>query len=296
MSKKPPLNSRVLIFLAGTVLHGAALAADVVPLTFINGLPFVTVTVGAVSSRLMIDSGGALGISIPETTVHTSGAVTLLDQTTKFSDLHGQAYEVRNLVAQQVKVGTTELGPVEGRVHVQWGGAPEGPQAELTRAREAGAIGLAAFGKRPLMFDYRRGTLSIFKPGEGPQAGQQDWRALPLAYGKEGPNISLSVNGKALKFVLDTGAQVNIVNAASLAPDSAASRCQACDPRELGQVQAGDGRPLGSLAAERMDLNGAPFDGILGAPFFQRYRVLLDLPTRRLLISPHDKPDFGKPE
>jgi len=33
-------------------------------------------------------------------------------------------------------------------------------------------------------------------------------------------------------------------------------------------------------------LNGAPFDGILGAPFFQSYKVLFDLAADRLLISP----------
>jgi len=294
---------RTLLFLAGTVLHAAAMAADVVPLTFINNIPFVTVTVGAVSSRLMIDSGGALGLSLPEKTISQSGAVTLLDQKTKFADLQGKVYEVRNFIADPVVVGKSGLGPVDGRVHVQWGGAAEGLEAELTKARGAGAIGLAAFGRRPLMFDYRLRTLAMYAPGEGPQADQQDWQALRLEYGKEGPNVALTVNGKALKFVLDTGAQVNLVNAQSMAPGTTASRClpktadtRDCDPRDLGQVQDSAGRSLGRLAAERVSLAGAPFDGILGAPFFERYRVLIDLSSHRLLISPYDKPAAGRPE
>jgi len=288
---------RTLLLLAGTVLHAAALAADVVPLTFINNIPFVTVTVGAVSSRLMIDSGGALGLSLPEKTISQSGAVTLLDQKTKFADLHGKVYEVRNFIANPVVVGKSGLGPVDGRVHVQWGGEAEGREAELTKARATGAIGLAAFGRRPLMFDYRLGTLEIHAPGEGPQADQQDWQALHLEYGKEGPNVALTVDGKALKFVLDTGAQVNLVDSTAVSrcpPKTATSRD--CDPRDLGQVQDSAGRSLGRLAAERVSLTGAPFDGILGAPFFERYRVLIDLSTHRLLISPYDKAAAGKSE
>lgn len=292
------VNSRVAALLAGFVLHSVASAADVVPLTFINGLPFATVKIGAASSQLMIDSGGSLGISIPEKTIKESGSVRMLDQKTKFRDLRGQVHEVQNLVAKQVTLGTTELGPVEGRVHVQWGGAPEGPEAKLTRARQAGAMGLAAFGKRSVMFDYRLGTLSVYEPGEGPQTGQQGWQDLRLESGKIGPNVTLMVNGKPLKFVLDTGAQVNLVNGKSLVAAATESACQPaasgsqnCDLRELGAVQDSSGRSLGKLEAERIDLNGAPFDGILGAPFFQSHKVLFDLGGHRLLISPADAKD-----
>jgi hypothetical protein len=282
---RPLVHRRITLLLAGCFLHSVAIAADVVPLTFINGLPFATVKIGATASQLMIDSGGSLGISIPDKTISESGSITLLAQKTKFRDLGGQVYEVQNLVAKQVAVGTTQLDPVEGRVHVQWGGALEGPDAALTRARQAGAIGLAAFGQRPVMFDYRSATLSVFEPGEGPQAGQRGWHELRLESKKIGPSITLVVNGKPLQFVLDTGAQINLVNPKSLAPASTASTCPSCDPRELGAVQDGSGRPLGSLKAERIDLKGAPFDGILGAPFFQSHKVLFDLAGKRLLIS-----------
>ena len=226
----------------------------------------------------------------------------MVDKKTRFRDLRGHVYEVRNFVAKQVVVGTTGLEPVEGRVHVQWGGAPEGPDAELTKAREAGAIGLAAFGNRPVIFDYRLSSLSIFGPKEGPQAGQQGWQALRLEYGNEGPNVTLIVNGKPLKFVFDTGAPVNLVNAESLAPPVTKFQCQGpitdkhdCDPRELGQVQDTNGGSLGRLAAERVDLKGAPFEGLLGAPFFHRYRVLFDLSAHRLLISPSDAENSNTP-
>jgi len=287
--------SRTVVLLAGAILHLTASATDVVPLTFVNGLPFATVKIGEVASRLMIDSGGSLIISIPEKTIKESGAIRLLEQKTKFRDLKGQVYEVQNFVADQVTLGATKLGPINGQVHVQWGGAPEGPEAALTKARQAGAIGLAAFGKRPVMFDYQLATLSVYEPGERPQVGQQGWQALRLESGKIGPNVTLIVNGKPLKFVLDTGAQLNLVNSKSLAPAAAGSLCQPapkvsnnCDPRELGAVQDSSGQSLGALRAERIDLKGAPFDGILGAPFFQSHKVLFDLAANRLLISPFE--------
>ncbi|MDN4036090.1 hypothetical protein [Massilia sp. YIM B02443] len=103
------------------------------------------------------------------------------------------------------------------------------------------------------------------------------------------------MNGKPLRFVLDTGAQINLVNASSLAAVATETACQAapaesqpCDPGELGTVQDGNGRSLGKLTAQRIDLHGAPFDGILGAPFFQSHTVLFDLAGNRLLIAPAD--------
>lgn len=288
-------NLRIAGMLAGVLLHSVASAADVVPLTFVNSLPFVTVKIGAATTRLMVDSGGSLGMSIPTETIEESGSVTLLDQKTRFRDLQGQVYEVLNLVAKQVSIGNTELGPTEGQVHVQWGGAPEGPDAELTKARQAGAIGLAAFGNRPILLDYRQGTLLIYGPGDAPPTTQQDWRTLRLESGKIGPNITVNVDGKPLRFVLDTGAQINLINEKSLASTTADSAChrptsggEQCDPRALGMVLDSNGHSLGPIMAQRVDLNGAPFDGILGAPFFQSRKVLFDLASGRLLISSAD--------
>ncbi len=274
------LNKRLSFFLAAAVLHLTAVAApDTADLGFINGLPFTTVKIGATASRMMIDSGGALGLSIPESTARHSGSVTLLESKARFRDLHGKVFEVPNLVARQVVVGTAELGPVEGRLHVEWGGKDS--NAELNKAREAGAIGLAAFGDRPLMFDYANARMVIYAVGEGPQAGKDGWQAQPLAWGKEGPSVTLQVGGQPRKFVLDTGAPVNLVDAGK----TPAPACQGCDPRQLGELRDEEGRSFGALTAERVDLNGAPFDGILGAPFFRAHRVLIDTAGRRLLVQ-----------
>jgi hypothetical protein len=276
------LGKRLSLFLAGTILHlGAVAAPDAADLSFIDGLPFTTVMFGARACRLLFVSGGALGLWIRDFTVMGGGWVTLLDTKARFRDLQGKVFEVPKLVARQVVVGTTDLGQVEGQIHTQWGGAGEGPEAELTKAREAGAIGLAAFGDRPLMFDYAKGRMVIYAPGEGPQAGKDGWIALPLAYGKEGPNVSLRVDGKQYKLVLDTGTPVNLVDKVKVP----APACQGCDPRQLGELRDEAGRPFGALTAMRIDLNGAPFDGILGAPFFRAHRVLIDVAGGRLLIA-----------
>ena len=285
----------VSTFIVAVTFHVSARAAepDIVPLIFINNLPFVSVAIGNASTRLLIDSGGSLGLSIPETTIAKAGSVTLLKQKTKFSDLSGKVFEVQNLVADRVIVGTTHLGPVNGRIHTQWGGAPEGPEAGLTKARQEGAIGLEAFGKRPVMLDYQRRTLLIYAPGEVPQVNTSEWKTLRLDSGTEGPYVTLVVSGKSLKFVLDTGSPVNLVNRDSLGSASSqlgcagpASRREDCNPRGLSDVRDTSGQLLGALKFEQIDLKGAPFDGILGAVFFAEHRVLFDLQGHRLFVAP----------
>jgi hypothetical protein len=292
MHRQHGINAIVPALLALLVLPARAAQPDTVPLHFIGGLPFVAVTVGAVRSELLFDSGGRLGISLPESTAAGAGTVTLLPETATFSDIHGAVYEVPTLVARGVTVGRTPLAPVNGRVHVQWGGAPEGPDAALTRARAAGATGLAAFGDRPLMFDYPHGTMTLYDARRGPRPDAAGWQALRLEFGKEGPYVMLGVAGKPLKFVLDTGAPVVLVKAASLPADGACAAGgpdQACDPTLLADVRDATGRPLGALHAQRAALGNAPFDGLLGAPFFAHRRVVFDVAAHRLLMTREDE-------
>lgn len=255
--------------------HTAAAAADAVPLEFINGIPFLNVSVGAASSRMMFDSGGRLGISVPAETIAKAGSVQLLEEKKKFKDLQGNTYETPRVIAQRVVIGSTMLAPVQGQVHMQWGGAPEGPEAELTKARAGGAIGLEAFTNFPLMFDYKQRTLSILDASEVVELRQPKWRPMDLKYGNEGPVVTLQVEGKQLKFVLDTGAQVNVLRVGAACDTS-----QACDLRDMG------GTLNLSMRIHRIKLDGAPFDGILGAPFFRSHRVVFDVKGGKLYVSP----------
>lgn len=269
----------------------AAPAPDSIPLEFIDGLPFVDVAIGATHARLLFDSGGPLGISIPSSTIAAAGSVTVLEHKSKFKDLQGRLYEVPDVLAARVVVGHTALADVPGREHVQWGGAGAGADTPLTRARTAGAIGASAFGNLPLLFDYRRGTLAIYAAGAGPRAGDAGWQALALDYGKEGPSVRLRVGDRLLRFVVDTGSQVDLVDPARLpaAPCSiVGAAVAACDPRTAPDVRSEDGQALGPMTFERIALHGAPFDGVLGTPFFAHHRVLLDVAAHRLLVAPAD--------
>lgn len=263
--------------LAAAVCQHAA-AADVVPLEFINGIPFMNITVGAAKARVMFDSGGRLGISLPATTIEQSGSVRVLDEKQRFQDLQGKAYEVPRIVADKVVVGSTMLAPLKGQVHTQWGGAPEGPEAELTKARAGGAIGLAAFTNFPLMFDYKQGTMSILDEGEAAQLGLPKWRTLDLQFDGKGPYLTLVVEGKQLKFVLDTGAQVNVIKLGA-----------ACDTNQACELRDISGALNFSTKIYRMKLDGAPFDGILGAPFFRRHRVVFDVKAGKLHLAPFEQ-------
>ncbi|MCE3261915.1 MAG: hypothetical protein K0R43_994 [Pseudoduganella sp.] len=269
-----------LAFFLAIRCASASAAPDIVPLEFVGGIPFVKVTVGAApAGRMMFDSGGMIGIAVPQSTIEQSGSVKVLDEKRRFSDLLGQVQEVPMLVARDVVLGATHLPPVSGQINTEWGG--NGADADLDAARKGGVIGLEAFAERPLMFDYRRRTMSIYAAGDAHKQEWKKWRALPLSYGKEGPFVTLRVAGVPKKFVLDTGAQVNLV-------DSGKFACSAECPRpRLPELADAHGKALSVQDAERIDLANAPFDGILGAPFFRSYRVVFDVKGGQLHIAPH---------
>ncbi|WP_426343892.1 hypothetical protein ACN9MU_30655 [Pseudoduganella sp. R-32] len=262
--------------LAAAISQHAVAAPDVIPVELINGLPFINVAVGAASTRAMFDSGGKLGISLPAAVIEKAGTVKVLDEKKKFKDIHGNVYEVPRLLAEKVIVGSTLLAPVAGQAHTTWGGAPEGPEAELTRAREGGAIGLEAFANFPLLFDYKRRTMSILDAEQAALLGTPEWRSLDLRYGGEGPVVTLVAGGKQLKFVLDTGAQVNLVKRGL-----ACNTAQACELRDIS------GSLMLDMKVYHTNLDGAPFDGILGAPFFRGHRVVFDVKGGKLYVAPN---------
>lgn len=251
---------------------------DTIPLEFVGGIPFIQVTVGAAPpERMMFDSGGMIGISVPQSTIARSGSVKVLDEKERFADLQGQVHEVSKLVAQDVVVGKTRFAAIDGRVDTHWGG--ESDDAKLAEALQGGVIGLEPFVTRPLMFDYRRRTMSIYAAGQDSTADWKKWHSLPLSYDQDGPHVTIRVAGKPRKFVLDTGAQVNLIDAAKF---KCTSKCPR--PRLASLADAG-GKPLLKQDAESIDLTGAPFDGILGAPFFRSYRVVFDVAGGKLHIA-----------
>lgn len=253
---------------------------DTIPLEFVSGIPFVQVTVGAAPpERMMFDSGGMIGISLPQSTIARAGSVKVLDEKHRFSDLQGQVHEVPKLVAQDIVLGKTRLPTVNGQVDTHWGG--ENNDVKLAEALQGGVIGLEPFVSSPLMFDYKRRTMSIYAAGQDSNADWKKWRSLPLGYGEEGPYVMLRVAGKLKKFVLDTGAQVNLL-------DEGKFNCSKKCPRpRLPNLADAGGNALAKQDAERIDLTGAPFDAILGAPFFRSYRIVFDLAGGRLHLAPN---------
>ncbi|SFG39953.1 hypothetical protein SAMN05518865_111226 [Duganella sp. CF458] len=264
------------LILAAAFSQAAVAAPDVVPLELVSGIPFVDITVGAASSRVMFNSRARLGVSLPATVIAAAGSVKVTDERKKFQDFQGQAYEVPIIVAERLIVGSTLLAPVRGQVHARSAGAAEGSDLELARAREGGAIGLEAFTNFPLMFDYKRRTMSILEPEAAAQLGLPEWRTLDLQYGSEGPLVTLTAEGKHLKFLLDTGSQLNL-----LKHGVACNTSLACELRDLS------GRLNFDMKIHRIKLDGAAFDGILGAPFFRSHRVVFDVKGRKLHLAPN---------
>jgi len=263
------------------------------PLNFLRGIPFIAVTVGAVETELMFDSGGKLGLTLPDDIIQRSGSVKVLAHKSKFGDAAGNVYEVADLLADKVYVAGVSLStPIAGRAHYSWGlnissGDAEAPD-DLTRKQLNGAIGLEAFDGRALLFDYAHRQLGIYQPGQLPDLSASGWQVFDLKYDNEGPQITLNSAGKSLHFILDTGANLSTLKPSAINDADACSKTAElsyCGARELTDLQALGGQRLAAQKFVMVEMKEVTFDGILGGDFFSKYLVLFDLAHRKLWIK-----------
>lgn len=304
MTQEPRLHSPIqkrLSILAGAFFLAATFnaaagteAPTLATLSFVRGIPFVPVTVGAVKTELMFDSGGRLGITLPDDLIKRSGSVRVLEHKSKHGDAAGHVYEVADIVADEVSVAGVPLAkPVAGSVHYSWGlnvssgnaGAPD----DLSRKQANGTIGLQAFENQALLFDYAHQQLGIYPPGQLPDLAAAGWESLDLKYDNEGPSIVLKSAEKPLQFVLDTGGNASLIKPSSInyshRCSHGASESAYCGSKQMKDLKTLGGKRFGQQKFELVEMKGVSFDGILGADFFSRYLVIFDLAHHKLWIK-----------
>lgn len=292
------LATTLCLILAAPTISVAAHQASttVIPLRFIQKIPFVQVVVGDASADLMFDSGGQLGITLQADLIKQAGSVTLLEHKTKHGDASGNVYEVQDMIASKVLVGNLSLGQVKGSVHYDWGlGASSdnaGQLSELKEARKTGTIGLAAFAPRPLLIDFAHRELTVYQPGGMPDLNTPGWRSLALKYDEVGPQVVLTLLGRPTKFILDTGATNSFLEPGSLDPEKFPTLCKDkpegsnyCGHMDLLDIQDQNKMPIGVLPVELVEMKGVPFDGLLGADFFVSHFVFIDFAKKLVWIK-----------
>ncbi len=296
-----PRSRKFISFLASALLLTIAVNAaagsetpSLLPLNFVHGIPFVAVSVGGIETELMFDSGGKLGITLANDLIQRSGSVEVLEHKSKRGDSAGRVYEVSDILARKVSVAGVPLAePIAGSVHYDWGlnissdngGAP----VDLTRKQANGAIGLEAFEGRALLFDYAQRRLGIYPTGFLPDLAAVGWQAIDLKYDNEGPQITLKWEGRPLRLVLDTGANVSILKPSALKSKHTCSKSKSelayCGEKEFRNLKTLNGKGLRTQKFILVEMRGVTFDGILGGDFFAHHLVVFDLVHRKLWIK-----------
>jgi hypothetical protein len=272
----------------------SASAAEAIPVRMIDGLPVVEVHLGAIRADFLLDTGGQLAITVPPPLINGATGVRLGTDHRKMGDAAGNVFMVQSLVATSVKLGSVELGPVDGLVNYKWGlkiGAGDAP--EVTKK---GVLGLGALSSRNVLLDLGAGRLALFDRGGQDRPDLTGWRQIPFTYDKAGVVLEVSVNGATGAMSLDTAATTPVVSKSAALLAATTSPCrgkapstQFCGMKEFKQVRAGDG-VIGSLTAAVVELKGVPFDGLLGIDFFLKRKVFIDFDAKTLFVRDAARP------
>jgi hypothetical protein len=275
-----------------------ATAAEAIPVRMIDGLPVIEVQLGAIKADFLLDTGGQLAITVPPPLITAATGVSLGTEQRKMGDAAGNVFMVQSLVATSVKLGSVELGPVNGLVNYKWGlkiGAGDAP--EVTNK---GVIGLGALSSRNILLDLGAGRLSLFDRSAQDRPDLTGWRKVPFTYDKAGIVMQIVVDGLAAAMSLDTAATTSAISKGAALFAASASPCrgqppatQFCGMKEFKQVRAGDG-VIGSLTTAVVELKGVPFDGLLGIDFFLQRKVFIDFDARALFIREVPRPGSGR--
>lgn len=278
--------------------HSGVHAAETIPVRLIDGLPVVEVRLGAIKADFLLDTGGQLAITVPPPLINTATGVSLGTEQRKMGDAAGNVFMVQSLVAASVKLGSVELGPVDGLVNYKWGlkiGAGDAP--EVTNK---GVIGLGALSSRNVLLDLGAGRLALFDRGGQDRPDMTGWRQIPFTYDKAGVVMQVSVNGATGAMSLDTAATTSVISKGAALLAATASPCrgqppatQFCGMKEFKQVRAGDG-VIGSITAAVVELKGVPFDGLLGIDFFLKRKVFIDFDAKTLFVRDADRPSGAR--
>lgn len=293
MQKQMALLFSVVRTAGAGLLAALALSAHAegrkVPVTMIDGLPVIAVQLGAVKVDFLLDTGGQIGITVPDPLITGATKVALSGGEQKMTDAAGHVYLVRKVVAQSVRVGDAELGPVDGLVNYQWGlsvgkeGAPE--------VTKKGVIGLKALAIKNVLFDIAAGSVSLYDRGtQGPDVS--GWKRAKFEYDARGVVLRIVVNGVGAAMSLDTAATNSMIRKDAKLFSKTRSPCVGkkpdasfCGMATLKVDAEGQEPGVGSIEAAVVQMGAVPFDGLLGIDFFQSRRVYLDFESSTAFIQ-----------
>ena len=237
----------------------------VVPVAIRHALPDVDVDVDGARLALMIDTGAFAGISLHPSAAARTPGLRFTGSTRRFSDARGNVHVARRFVAREIAIGAFRVRDVEGQELVF--------DEDFAPPNRTGYVGRDLLSRRRLLFDDDAGTLALLAGApRGDELALRAREPIPMDESDVGLTVEALVDGRPARFVIDSGSTHSVRRAAR--GDGRASVHRVV----LGGV---------ALAIELVDVDAGPpgVDGILGRSFFERRRVLLDIPGRKLWFS-----------
>lgn len=282
------LRHRLGLLMALATGTPLCMAAEKVPLRFMDTLPVVQVQLGDVKADFLLDTGGQIGITVPAPLINGATRVAVRDEFQKTGDAAGHAFSVQKLTASSVVVGAAQLGPVDGLVNYKWGLSvgPEGPP-EVTKK---GVIGLKALASRNLLLDVPHDSMTLFDKGGKDAPDLTGWSKAPFEYDARGIVVKFMVNGVEAAMSLDSAATSSMVRKDAAVFTKTRSPCMPrkkesfCGMTTLPSLESG-GVSFGSIQVAVVQMGGVPFDGLLGIDFLRTRMVYIDFDAHLLYVK-----------
>lgn len=258
------LSGHALVRITGIVLFtllGCSSQAPlaVIPFDLQRNLPMVEVDVNGISTRLMLDLGADVPIALTEKEIAAVGA-QVLDERIKYGMADGSVFEVPLIQVSEVKLDTWTRLNVRGHLFRFRQGTYEDSRT--------GHIGTALFRGKLLVVDYPKRQFLVF-PSDSRISCPKNWVDIDVSEGV--PRIHVVIEGKDVSLGWDTGSQHNVVRPGILENPSKVSF-------RLGNNIFED------QTFEIHELQGTPFDMVLGYEFFAENVVCFDFGKNKLAV------------
>lgn len=240
------------------------------PVRFAFNLPVVDVRIGGFTVPVVVDTGSNGTIWLAPEAARRVG-VKFTGASSCYYDAHGNKFSARSYVIPECSLDGIQLREVEGR---EFASAAEGdPKIQ-------GIIGLGVLRHFCVIFDWPHAAMEL---STGGLSGRDKFRTVPMRWTSYGIETHMAIDGTEFEFIWDTGASASILKFGRVAERLLARR-----ERHLiyapGRTQIG-AFSLGPLDFYVKDLEQPPGDGIIGANFFMKHRILLDLETGLLGVE-----------
>lgn len=226
--------------------------------------PVTSILVNGVDLSLLVDLGGSNAVALTKEELLLTKP-KFIGETGKHQFLNGETYTSRKFTLDSVAFGSVLLTNVLGREYFR---------ASFSPKDLPGHIGIGILGQFQVIINYPEKTISLFKPTVPSitfnECNGGNISELDIFEGTIRSKVSFGGENNYL-FAWDTGASHNIVSP-TVFPES-----------EIPDLIIG-GESYGPTPVRHIEIEGAPFDGLIGYDFFMENLVCFDFERKLVAI------------